>query len=221
MTFDGVPFETRKALPDGTTIFERVLPGADRMYPDTDSAPIPLTNDYIEGLRKNIPDAVSDRYAQMVAWGVPEDCFKYIFTHNFFPLIKKINTELGVCPKYLGTFFGHRLKHLHGQYGKIPFYAERIYDLFAFLKQEGLDKAIAPDLLKLMFEHPTADFTELLKLSNYRKCTKEEILAKLNAAANAFKPRRTRTNDADKRNSIIGHIRPIAIGNLPFTELAK
>jgi len=220
MAFDGVPQETRKALPDGTTIFERVLPGADRMYPDTDSAPIPLTNDYIENLRKNIPDAVSDRYAQMVSWGVPEDCIKYIFTHNFFPLIKKIATELDLCPKYLGTFFGHRLKHLHGQYGRIPFYTDRIYDLFAFLKQEGLDKSIAPDFLKLMFEHPAADFTELLKLTGYQKVSKEEILDKVKVAAAAFKPRRTRTNETDKRNSLIGCVRPLLIGNFAFTELS-
>ncbi|HDQ15982.1 MAG TPA: Glu-tRNA(Gln) amidotransferase subunit GatE, partial [Bacteroidetes bacterium] len=41
MAFEGVPEETRKSFEDGTTIFERVLPGANRMYPDTDSAPIP------------------------------------------------------------------------------------------------------------------------------------------------------------------------------------
>ena len=221
MAFDGVPQETRKALPDGTTIFERVLPGADRMYPDTDSAPIPLTNDYIENLRKNIPDAVSDRYAQMVAWGVPEDCFKYIFTHNFFPIIKRIVSELDVCPKFIGTFFGHRLKHLHGQYGNIPFYADRIYDLFEFLKAESLDKAIAADLLKLMFAHPTADFAKLLELTSYKTMTREELVELMNAAARAFKPMRKGTSSEDMRNSLLGSIRPQAIGNAAFTELAK
>jgi len=220
MAFDGVPQETRKALPDGTTIFERVLPGADRMYPDTDSAPIPLTNDYIENLRKNIPDAVSDRYAQMIAWGVPEDCFKYIFTHNFFPLIKKITTELGVCPKYLGTFFGHRLKHLHGQYGRIPFYIDRIYEMFDDLSTEGLDYAIAPDLLKLLFEHPSEDMRDLMVLTGYRTMTKEQIKEQMDAAATAFKPRRKRTTDEDKRNYILGRTRPAAVGNAAFTELA-
>ena len=220
MAFDGVPQETRKALPDGTTIFERVLPGADRMYPDTDSAPIPLTNNYIEGLRQNIPDAVADRYAQMVAWGVPEDCFKYIFTHNFFPLIKKINAELGVCPKYLGTFFGHRLKHLHGQYGKIPFYIDRIYDLFAFLKQEGIDKAIARDMLEELFIYPNAELTQILGLAGYRKMTKEEVETLYNEAVGDFYPYRTRSNENDKRNSSIGKVRRKALGNPAFIELA-
>ena len=220
MAFDGVPQETRKTLTDGTTIFERVLPGADRMYPDTDSAPIPLTNDYIEELRKNIPDAVADRYAQMVEWGVPEDCFKYIFTHNFFPLIKKISTELGYCPKCVSTFFGHRLKHWHGQYGTIPFCTCKIYDLFDFLKKENLDKTIAADLLKLMFEFPTLSFEELLGKTGYQKMTKEEIEARMNSAEATFKPRRKRTTAEDKRNSLLGRVRAMAAGNTSFTELA-
>jgi glutamyl-tRNA(Gln) amidotransferase subunit E len=220
MAFDGVPQETRKALPDGTTIFERVLPGADRMYPDTDSAPIPLTNDYIESLKKNIPESIADRYAQLDSWGVPKDCYNYIFTYNYFPLIKRITTELGVCPKYLGTFFGHRLKHLHGQYGKLPFYTDRIYDLFDFLKEKGLEKSIAPDLLKLMFEHPTADFAEMLESTGYRKMTKQEIEEGMGIMAEVFQPRRKRTTDEDKRNYLLGCAREHAVGNAAFTELA-
>ena len=220
MAFDGVPQETRKALPDGTTIFERVLPGADRMYPDTDSAPIPLTNDYIESLKKNIPESIADRYAQLDQWGVPADCYKYILTYNYFPLIKRITDELGVCPKYLGTFFGHRLKHLHGQYGKLPFYAERVYELFAFLKEKGLDKSIAPDLLKLLFEYPTADFAEMLESTGYRKMTKQEIEEGMGIMAEVFQPRRKRTTDEDKRNYLLGCAREHAVGNAAFTELA-
>jgi glutamyl-tRNA(Gln) amidotransferase subunit E len=220
MAFDGVPQETRKALPDGTTIFERVLPGADRMYPDTDSAPIPLTNDYIEELRKNVPDAVADRYAQLVQWGVPQDCYKYLFTHNFFPLIKKIADELDYCPKYLGTFFGQRLKHLHGQYGNIPFCTCRIYDLYAFLKENNLDKAIAYDMLEEMFNHPNAELSQILQLAGYKKMTKQEIETLYNEAVGGFEPNRTRSSENDKRNSALGKVRRKALGNAAFTELA-
>ncbi|MBQ3851049.1 MAG: Glu-tRNA(Gln) amidotransferase subunit GatE [Bacteroidales bacterium] len=221
MAFDGVPQETRKVLPNGTTIFERVLPGADRMYPDTDSAPIPLTNDYIEELRKNIPESIADRYAQLDSWGVPKDCYKYIFTYNFFPLIKRIVNELDVCPKFIGTFFGHRLKYLNGQYGNIPFYTDRIYDLFAFLKQEGIDKAIARDMLEEMFIYPNAEMPQILGLAGYKKMTKQEIEDLYNKAISDFEPYRTRSNDNDKRNYAIGRVRRRAIGNAAFTELAK
>jgi glutamyl-tRNA(Gln) amidotransferase subunit E len=38
--FDGVPREVRKANPDGTTTYMRPMPGAARMYPETDIPPI-------------------------------------------------------------------------------------------------------------------------------------------------------------------------------------
>jgi len=41
----GIPNETRQALPDSTNGFERILPGADRMYPDTDLPPLEITSE--------------------------------------------------------------------------------------------------------------------------------------------------------------------------------
>ena len=65
MAFEGIPNETRKSFEDGTTIFERVLPGADRMYPDTDTPPRPLEEEQIDSIRKQLPTDVIDRYAQL------------------------------------------------------------------------------------------------------------------------------------------------------------
>jgi glutamyl-tRNA(Gln) amidotransferase subunit E len=64
MAFQGVPNETRKSFENGTTIFERVLPGADRMYPDTDSPPIPLKDEYIDELKKRLPEDVIRQVSQ-------------------------------------------------------------------------------------------------------------------------------------------------------------
>ena len=86
------------------------LPGADRMYPDTDSAPIPLENSYIENLRSKLPVDVIDNYKQLKQWGVSEDVYTYIFAKNLFPLIYKIVNEIGVKPSYVCTFFGHKVK---------------------------------------------------------------------------------------------------------------
>jgi glutamyl-tRNA(Gln) amidotransferase subunit E len=94
MAMEGVPEETRKSFKDGTTIFERVLPGADRMYPDTDSAPIPLTEEYISSISETLPVDICDRYKQLANWGIPEDAKEYILKKNLVPLIEKIEREL-------------------------------------------------------------------------------------------------------------------------------
>jgi glutamyl-tRNA(Gln) amidotransferase subunit E len=61
----GVPAETRQDHGDGTTGFERILPGADRMYPDTDTPPIPVADATVERVRASLPEtpwARADRY---------------------------------------------------------------------------------------------------------------------------------------------------------------
>ena len=97
MAFNGVPNETRKGFEDGTTIFERVLPGADRMYPDTDSAPIPLEDSLIDRLAETIPPYVSDNITRLIAWNVPEDTFTYILKNNLFSLVEKLMDKLGIA----------------------------------------------------------------------------------------------------------------------------
>jgi glutamyl-tRNA(Gln) amidotransferase subunit E len=53
---DGVPEETRDPLPDGTTKYSRPLPGAARMYPETDVPPTPVTRERMEEIRANLPE---------------------------------------------------------------------------------------------------------------------------------------------------------------------
>ena len=221
MTFDGVPNETRKSFVDGSTIFERVLPGADRMYPDTDSAPIPLLASHIETLRKNIPDELSERYAQLVKLGVPQDCYNYIFTHNYFPIIKKMVEELKLSPKFTGVFFGQKLKHLHGQHQKLTFSPQRIYDLFAFLQQKKIDFAIAYKMLQQMFLHPKIDFDSILSVLKFKKMDLQEVEARIPYLSEKFAPCRKDTNAQDKVNALMGQLRSISEGNVNLVELAK
>lgn len=68
----GIPSETRQALGDGTNGFERILPGPERMYPDTDLPPLEITDARIEKLRQGVPEQLWDREKKYRDWGVPE-----------------------------------------------------------------------------------------------------------------------------------------------------
>ncbi len=52
----GVPFETRQAEAADVTGFERILPGPDRMYPDTDSPPVKISKEWLDRLRAELPE---------------------------------------------------------------------------------------------------------------------------------------------------------------------
>jgi glutamyl-tRNA(Gln) amidotransferase subunit E len=54
MALDGVPQETRRLLPDGNSEFLRVIHGKERIYPDTDTPPIVITQDLIQECRTKV-----------------------------------------------------------------------------------------------------------------------------------------------------------------------
>ena len=222
MALVGVPEETRKSFEDGTTIFERVLPGADRMYPDTDSAPIPLEDEYIERLRSKVPSDVIDRYKQLKKWDVPEETYTYIFSKNLFPLIERIVVELDVIPSFAGTFFGHEIKFALGHYkGPEKFDYEKVYKLFRFLNKNKIHHDIAEKMLPDMIQHPKMDFESILTSIKFKKYSKEEILSKLPVLYDKFAEGKDVISKSKQRNWVMGSLRNIAIGNINLTELSK
>ena len=222
MAFEGVPNETRKSFEDGTTVFERVLPGADRMYPDTDTAPIPLDNELIEELKKDLPSDIHERYLQLKEWKIPEDTYNYIFSKNHYRLIERIITELGVDPVFAGTFIGHKLKFIEGHYKSADaFNCKIIYAMFRFLKQKQLDFELANYMIPVVYEFPKMDFDSVLESIRFRKIPRKEILSHIPFLKKKFAEVCKTNNDHNKTNWIMGELREEAIGNISLNELHK
>ncbi len=222
ITFEGVPNETRKSFSDGTTIFERVLPGADRMYPDTDSAPIPLEDKYLQKLGKNLPTDVIDRYNQLKKWNIPEDTYTFIFRNNLFPLIEKIIKDLKLKPKLIGTFIGHRLKFVEGHYTSADeFEYSIIYDLFKYLIDKKLDIQLSKKMLPVIYQHPKMDFDSILTSINFKKVPKEEILSKIPFLKQKFPEIKTSKKEGGAKHWIMGELQKTAMGNIAPDQLAK
>jgi glutamyl-tRNA(Gln) amidotransferase subunit E len=220
--FEGVPNETRKSFENGTTVFERVLPGADRMYPDTDSKPIPLENDYIDSLREKIPMEVMERYQIMKKWNVPEECFKFIFSKNLFHIIERIVNELKYEGRFAGVFIGNTLKHVEGQYkrGK-DFNYEKIYDLFKYVSENKFDKAILSRMLPVIYEHPKMDFGSVLETIKFRKIDPKEIIKDIPFLKKQFAGIRWSKKDDVEPAWIMGELRARAVGNISLKELKE
>ena len=222
MAFLGIPQETRKSFKDGTTIFERVLPGADRMYPDTDSKPIPLPEDLIVELRKHLPEEVIDRYHKLKAWNVPEDTYTYIFKKNLFPLVERIINELNINPVFVGTFFGHYLKCVEGQYTKgREFKYEMIFGLLKYLLNHKIDLQLAKRMITVIYEHPKMDFESVLTSINFKKINKEEIVKHIPFLKEKFAQIRISKQAEDEINWIMGELYQMALGNIALSELKK
>jgi len=109
---DGVPCETRQPHADGSTDFERILPGPDRMYPDTDSPATRMTRDRVERLRAGLPDPPWKRQVRYEAVGIPTGTIHFLIRRGGAALVDDVVSNGRGDLRLAGFFFGERLKGL-------------------------------------------------------------------------------------------------------------
>jgi len=102
----GVPKEVRKANMDGTTAFLRPMPGAARMYPETDIMTINLRDRHVE-----VPETVIERAARYEAMGLSSDLA--LLTSKQFPaLFERVTSETSLKPAFIAETLGPKLRAL-------------------------------------------------------------------------------------------------------------
>ena len=222
LAFKGVPNETRKSLPDGITLFERVLPGADRMYPDTDSAPIPIAEEQIEAARENLPVGLHQRLEQLAQWGIPSDAYTYLLRNNLMPTVEDLSAKYQIAPKRLALYFAHLLKNLQGK-DPLPFDPQRVEDLLIYIRKNNLALDILPEMLKVLFANPNMQFSSVLAVLNYKEIPVREILAEIPLLQKMWA--RAKTNGLKRPDALntwmMGRLRYLALGNMPLAELRQ
>lgn len=221
MAFTGVPNETRKSYPDGTTIFERVLPGADRMYPDTDSAPISIRQELIDKIQSQLPVDVDKRILQLQNWNVPEDTFFYLLRNNLVPLVERISNDFGVSPRFTATLLAHRLKYIQGHIQPdSSFCYERIYELFAFINEQKLEYELVHRMLPVIYKHPRMEMLSVLESINFKRHSAENIYSYIPILHEKFKTIKTSRDNFAEFRWIMKELSKVAIGNIPLVSLA-
>ncbi|MCK5341942.1 MAG: Glu-tRNA(Gln) amidotransferase subunit GatE [Candidatus Heimdallarchaeota archaeon] len=100
----GIPSETRQAFPSGINDFERILPGANRMYPDTDLPPHAITKERVEKLRQHLPVSPLKRSALYQGLGASFKVARALSISPFAGLIEQL-LNIGITIKILQTGF--------------------------------------------------------------------------------------------------------------------
>ncbi|HLO68250.1 MAG TPA: Glu-tRNA(Gln) amidotransferase subunit GatE [Holophaga sp.] len=109
----GVPQETRQSLAGGFTTFERILPGPDRMYPDTDSPPTRITADRVAAARARMRPTPWERFHTYGAWGVPPETTEYLIRRGGVNLVDAVVRLTGADGLLAAVEIGQRAKALH------------------------------------------------------------------------------------------------------------
>jgi glutamyl-tRNA(Gln) amidotransferase subunit E len=94
----GIPSETRQALSDGTNGFERILPGADRMYPDTDLPPKRIHEERRVKIKSWLPEQFWKRQTWYKELNIPPDTIDELSISKYAELFKKAVNEWKINP---------------------------------------------------------------------------------------------------------------------------
>lgn len=170
----GVPNETRQALPDGTTGFERILPGPDRMYPDTDLPPIALTSERIARIQKNLPPAPWERRQRYGEMGLPDFIIDQLLLSGRANLFDRMIELLQVPPMITAVFLTQHLKHFSRRGLPVTQLTdETIFAIFQALQK----RRIVSDAIPLIFKQwlsnnsqPIESLLEQYQVASEKEC---------------------------------------------------
>ena len=150
--FKGVPEETRRAKPDGTSEYMRPLPGAARMYPETDELPILVDAKMLRKVKKNLPELIDKKVKRFQKkYKISHPLAKEVVHDGFATLFEKSVNSLGVSATIVANTLASDLPALRRD--GVPVNSlddENLYDVFKAISEGKLAKEAIPDALTAM-----------------------------------------------------------------------
>ncbi len=171
----GVPEETRKANEDGTTSYLRPLPGAARMYPETDVPPVRITKELLD---VEIPELIEDRakrYAEK--YGLSYDLAYTIADSEYYELFEEFAEK--IAPTIVARVLHIIPAELKKDGYDIDVLNERHFRITLELIADGkIAKEGAEEVLRVFCLNPNARVDEILE-SPSKAENLDEFIAKL------------------------------------------
>lgn len=162
--------EVRKVEEDFTTSFLRPLPGADRLYPETDVISVAIDNKYIEHLKKELPKLIANKEEEFEKkYNIAKGLAKELMHNKLFELLVKkytriepqtiANTLINI-PKEIKTRFKEDASKLTNK---------DFEEVLGYLNEGKIAKEAIIDLLLKKIKE------ERIDLSQFEKASEEEL----------------------------------------------
>lgn len=155
MIYSGeVPEETRNAEQDFTTSYSRPLPGAARMYPETDIPPIKISDQKIEEVDENLPKTLDERereYSDLIG----DELATQIVSTEMLPLFEVFKEDFD--PKLVANVFTNIYSKLESENVPVEKLEKKHYrKLFEAFESDQVAKGDFEEVLAEMAENPSS-----------------------------------------------------------------
>jgi glutamyl-tRNA(Gln) amidotransferase subunit E len=152
---EGVPEETRAANPDGTTRYTRPLPGAARLYPETDIPPVRITRKMLKELRRSLPEGLEEKRKRFIKLGLHAELAEQVLRSERLSLFEELRRETKARPSLIASTLVSTLKDLRRKGVRVESLLDRhFFELFELVGRGRLVKEAIPEILSYLAEKP-------------------------------------------------------------------
>jgi len=214
----GIPNETRQPFADGTTDFERILPGPDRMYPDTDSPPVVLTKERLDGIARSICEMPLSREARYARMGIPKHIGLELAISSRAALFDRLESELSVEPVFAAMTLVATMKALERDCAPVDELSdEQVMDVFRACKKDRISREGVPMVLAEV-AHKRGTVEERVRELESKKPDEEALRQMVRSATEGL---RQMTKGMDPVPKAMGLLMANLRGKFPGTRLAE
>jgi glutamyl-tRNA(Gln) amidotransferase subunit E len=174
----GVPNETRQVMPGGLTDFERILPGPDRMYPDTDTPPTAVTADLVEQIKARLPERPWEREERYCSLGLSGPTAHSLSRSPLGELFDKLALTDRTAAREIAHILINSIGHLNNRTGENGIPEFKVWSEILELYTQGrISREAVVDILGLAHSQPERRITQLVDEHELSCSRKEELEA--------------------------------------------
>ena len=221
---DGVPEETRRALPDGNTEFMRPLPGAGRMYPETDIEPIPITRERLRQIRARLPELPERRRARLVKkYRLGKELAERMSLSENLELFEELVRKSRASPTLVATTLEETLVSLGREGVRVEAIQKTaLEELFAGVAKRKLAKEAVPEVLREVARGVSVRAAvEKLKLEAMGMVELRKLVREVVESNRELIERRGRAAIASLMGILMGKVRGRADGKMVYELLER
>ena len=178
MFLNGVPEEVRRSLQDDTTEYMRPLPGAARMYPETDVPPLRITTQLLKKITADLPELPEEKHERFLRdYHLNNEQITQLFSsgyeHEFEQLAKQFpdhkNTILRVFLNTIPELINQNIsiENLNPQL---------LAEIFSRLSENTFAKEAIPTILICLLQQPQMAVDEAITTCGLQETPQDQIV---------------------------------------------
>lgn len=175
-----VEHETRAALLDGSTRFMRPMPGAARMYPETDVPPVVLDGAWLKQLKRKLPEPWTDKLERFKRkLKLPGDLAVQVVGSDYLDLFERVmKKHPKVNAVVVANVFTSTLKDIGRKKIDVKKLNEKhFFSIFGELEKKRIVKEAIPDLLMNFVSAPDETMADAMRKLNLTMLKPKELKA--------------------------------------------